>query len=80
MKEVTMNDHNPAAGRMLEEIVDLSAGLGILLLPMSALMAPGLLLFFVLPAALLALPFVLLAALVLPPVLLARKLFHKSPV
>jgi hypothetical protein len=74
-----VNDHNPDR-RMLDEIVDLSAGLGILLLPMSTFLAPGLLLFVVLPAALLALPFVLLGALVLPPVLLARKLFHKSPV
>ena len=75
-----MTDQNPAARRTLDELLELTTGLGILLLPLSAMAVPGLLLFVVLPAALLAIPLVILAALVLPPVLLVRRLLRKSPV
>ena len=75
-----MTDQNPADRRTLDELLELTTGLGILLLPLSAMAVPGLLLFVVLPAALLAIPLVILAALVLPPVLLVRRLLRKSPV
>ena len=75
-----MTDKNTADRRTLDELLELSTGLGILLLPLSAMVVPGLLLFVVLPAALLAIPFVILAALVLPPVILIRRLLRKSPV
>jgi hypothetical protein len=75
-----VTDKNTADRRALDELLELSTGLGILLLPLSALAVPGLLLFVVLPAALLAIPFVILAAIVLPPVVLARRLLRKSPV
>jgi fucose 4-O-acetylase-like acetyltransferase len=53
-------DELPTTGEMLEESLDLLAGLGVLLLPISILAVPGLIL--LLPLALLALPFALLAA------------------
>jgi membrane protein implicated in regulation of membrane protease activity len=59
---------------MLEELMDLSAGLGVALLPALLLAVPGIILFVVLPALLL-LPLALLAAaLAAPPYLLARLL------
>ena len=75
-----MTDKDTADRRTLDELLELTTGLGILLLPLSAIVVPGLLLFVVLPAALLAIPFLILAALILPPVVLARRLLRKSPV
>ena len=40
-------------GEMLEEVIDLSTGLGVALLPMLLLAMPGIILFVVLPAILL---------------------------
>ena len=62
--------------QMIEEVVDLTAGLGILLLPLLATALPGVILFLVLPAALLlavaAAPVALTAAVAAPPYLLVR--------
>jgi hypothetical protein len=61
---------------MLEELVDLSAGLGVALLPVLLLSVPGIILFVVLPAILLlalAAPLAVIGALIAtPPYLLAR--------
>ncbi len=61
---------------MIREVVDLTAGLGILLLPLLATALPGVILFFVLPAvlllALVAVPVALVAAVAVPAGLLAR--------
>jgi Flp pilus assembly protein TadB len=63
---------SPTFGEMLEELMDLTAGLGVALLPVLLLSVPGIILFVVLPALLL-LPFALIGALIgLPPYLLAR--------
>ena len=70
-----MTDKNTADRRTLDELLELSTGLGILLLV--SLASAGLI---TLPAALLAIPLVILAAIVLPPVVLARRLLRKSPV
>jgi Flp pilus assembly protein TadB len=65
---------SPTFGEMLEELMDLSAGLGVALLPVLLLSVPGIILFVVLPALLL-LPLALIAAaLAVPPYLLARLL------
>jgi hypothetical protein len=53
-------DDTPTAGEMLEEILDLLTGLGILLLPLMILAIPGLIL--LLPLALPLIPLALLAA------------------
>jgi Flp pilus assembly protein TadB len=69
-------DQRPGLLDMLGEVVDLSAGLGIMLLPLLATALPGVLLFFVLPAvlvaALVAVPVALLAAVAVPAGLLVR--------
>jgi hypothetical protein len=61
---------------MLEELIDLSAGAGVALLPVLLLAVPGIILFVVLPAILLlavAVPLAVIGALVAgPPYLLAR--------
>jgi Flp pilus assembly protein TadB len=66
----------PSLVEILEELADLSAGLGILLLPLLILAAPGLILFVVLPGLLLlAVPAVAAAigaAIIAPPYLLLR--------
>jgi hypothetical protein len=63
---------SPTFGEMLEELMDLSAGFGVALLPVLLLAVPGIILFVVLPALLL-LPLALIAAaLAGPPYLLAR--------
>ena len=63
---------SPTFGEMLEELMDLSAGLGVALLPALLLAIPGIILFVVLPALVL-LPLALIAAaLAAPPYLLAR--------
>jgi hypothetical protein len=65
---MSQRDETPTAGEMLEEILDLIAGLGVMLLPASLLAIPALVL--LLPLALPAIPLVLLAA----PFLLIRAL------
>jgi membrane protein implicated in regulation of membrane protease activity len=61
---------------MLEELIDLSAGLGVALLPVLLLAVPGIILFVVLPAILLlalAAPLAAIGAVIAaPPYLLAR--------
>ena len=63
-------------GEMLEELIDLSAGVGVALLPVLLLSVPGIILFVVLPAILLlalAAPLAVIGALIAaPPYLLAR--------
>src|SRR5687768_10085286 len=54
------------------ELVPLSVGLGILTMALFPFAVPGLLVFVVLPLALVAVPALLLAALVVPPLWLAR--------
>jgi Flp pilus assembly protein TadB len=66
----------PTIGEMREQLVDLSAGLGIVMLPLFLIAIPGAILFLILPAALLlvaaAVPAVVVAALAGPPYLLVR--------
>jgi hypothetical protein len=61
---------------MLEELIDLSAGFGVTLLPLLLLAVPGIILFIVLPGILLlalAAPLAALGAVIaVPPYLLAR--------
>ena len=61
---------------MLEELIDLSAGVGVALLPALLLAVPGIILFVVLPAILLLVPMAALALIAAviagPPYLLAR--------
>ena len=68
---MSRQDETPTAGEMLEEILDLLTGLGILLLPLLLLAIPGLIL--LLPLALLAIPFAIIAA----PILLIRALWRR---
>ena len=61
---------------MLEEVIDLSTGLGVALLPLLVLAVPSVVLFVLLPALLLlalAAPFALIGALVAAPYVLARR-------
>jgi hypothetical protein len=66
----------PTFGEMLEELIDLSTGLGVALMPLLVLAVPGIILFVVLPAILLlalAAPLAVIGALIVaPPYLLAR--------
>ena len=66
----------PTFGAMLVEVMDLSAGLVVALLPLLVLSVPGIVLFAVLPAILLlalAAPLAVIGAvLALPPYLVAR--------
>jgi hypothetical protein len=61
---------------MLEELIDLSAGFGVALLPVLVLAVPGIILFVVLPGILLlalAAPLAAIGAVIaMPPYLLAR--------
>jgi hypothetical protein len=62
-------------GEMLEELVDLSAGFGVALMPVLLLAMPGIVLCVVLPAILLlalALPLAVIGAVIAGPFLLAR--------
>jgi hypothetical protein len=66
----------PTFGEMLEELIDLSAGAAVALLPFMLIAVPGIILFVLLPAILLlalAAPLALIGAVVAaPPYLLAR--------
>jgi hypothetical protein len=63
-------------GEMLEELIDLSAGIGVALLPLLLLAVPGIILFVVLPAILLlalAAPLAAIGAVIAaPPYLVSR--------
>jgi hypothetical protein len=62
---------------MLEELVDLTAGVGVMLLPLLVLAVPGIVLFVVLPALLLlaaAIPVAIVVAVVAAPYLLVRSI------
>jgi Flp pilus assembly protein TadB len=78
MRNDPHHDDGPRVAGMLGEIIDLSAGLGIILLPLFTIAIPGVLLMLVLPAVLLALvaaaPLVIAGALLGPPYLLVRLL------
>jgi Flp pilus assembly protein TadB len=71
----------PTPLAMVEELIDLGAGVGIVFLPLLAISLPGVLLFFALPAVLLlvvtAVPAIVLGAVVVPPYLLARALLRR---
>jgi hypothetical protein len=66
----------PTLGEMVEELMDLSAGFGVALMPVLLLAVPGIILFVVLPGILLlalALPLGVIGAVIAgPPYLLAR--------
>ena len=66
----------PTVGEMLGEVIDLSAGLGVVLLPLLLTAIPGVILFLLLPGLLIVaavvLPVVLTAAAIAPPYLLVR--------
>jgi Flp pilus assembly protein TadB len=66
----------PGLLAMIGEVVDLIAGLGVLVLPLLVTALPGVILFFVLPGVLLlavaAIPVALFAAIAVPSYLLAR--------
>ena len=72
----TPQPSRPTFGEMLGEVIDLSAGLGVALLPVLVLSVPGIILFVVLPAILLlalAAPLAAIGAVIAaPPYLLAR--------
>jgi hypothetical protein len=66
----------PTIGALLEELINVSTGLGVALLPLLVLAVPAIILFIALPAILLlavAAPLALLGAVIaVPPYLLAR--------
>ena len=67
---------------MLGEVVELSAGLGIILLPLLAIALPGVILMLILPAIFLlaaaALPLVLAGALLAPPYLVVHAVRRRA--
>jgi uncharacterized membrane protein HdeD (DUF308 family) len=66
------HDHaaGPTGGEMLEEVVGIVTGLGVMLLPLLVLSVPALVL--LLPLVVLGLPLVIGGALLVPPYLLVR--------
>jgi hypothetical protein len=76
MRHDDHSDDRPTLTEMLGEVIDLSAGLGILLLPLLVTALPGVILFLLLPAVLLigavAAPVAIAAVLLAPPYLLVR--------
>lgn len=71
------HDHadGPTLGEMIEEVVGIATGLGVMLLPLLVLAVPALVL--LLPLALLALPLMIGGALLVPPYLLLRHVRHR---
>ena len=69
----------PTTTQIVEEILDLSVGFGVALMPALILAVPGIILFVVLPGLLL-LPFAIVGALIIgPPYLLLRAVLrHKD--
>jgi hypothetical protein len=78
----TPNPPNSTLGEMLEEVMDLSAGLGVALMPVLLLAVPGIILFVVLPAIVLlalAAPLAVIGAVIAgPPYLLGRWLRRRQ--
>jgi len=72
------HDHadGPTTGEILEEVVGIATGLGVMLLPLLVPAVAALVL--LLPLALLALPLVIGAALLMPPYLLVRSVRRRS--
>ena len=72
----TSQPRRPTFGEMLEEVIDLSVGLGVALLPLLVLAVPAIVLFVLLPAILLlavAAPLAVIGAVIAaPPYVLAR--------
>jgi Flp pilus assembly protein TadB len=69
-------------GEMLGEVIDLSVGVGIALLPMLLLSMPGIILFVVLPALLLlalAAPVLVIGAAITVPYLVVRRWRRRRP-
>jgi hypothetical protein len=66
----------PTPGQVIGEILDLTSGLTVMLLPLVTIALPGVILLLLLPAALLllagAIPIVLVGALLAPPYLVVR--------
>jgi hypothetical protein len=77
MKHTAPTSTQPTLREMLGEVIDLSTGLGVALLPLLVLAVPTIVLFVLLPALLLlvlAAPLAAIGAvLALPPYLLARR-------
>ena len=69
-------DDVPTPGQIIGEVLDLSAGLTVMLLPLVTIALPGVILLLVVPVALLALagaiPVALVGALLAPPYLMVR--------
>ena len=69
-------DETPTPGEILSEVVDQTAGLTVMLLPLMTIALPGVILLLIAPLALLALaaaiPVVLGGALLAPPWLIVR--------
>jgi Flp pilus assembly protein TadB len=74
-RETTDADH-PTLGEMLGDVINLSAGLGVMLLPLLVTALPGVVLFVLAPAFLLlvlaAIPVAIAGALIAPAYLLVR--------
>ena len=70
-----MRDDRPTGGEMLEEILGLITGLGVMLMPALLLAIPSMVL--LLPLAVPAIPLLLLAALLTPPYRLVHRLRHR---
>jgi Flp pilus assembly protein TadB len=77
MRNADRRDDRPTLAEMIGQVVDLSAGLGILVLPLLVTALPGVILMLVLPAVLLlvvaAIPLALAAALLAPFLLVRRR-------
>jgi Flp pilus assembly protein TadB len=69
---------DPTVREMLEEALNLTAGLSILLMPLLVISLPGVILFLILPAVLIgaavAIPAALAGAVLAPPYLLFKRL------
>ena len=76
VRDALAQTHDSTFGEMLEELIDLSTGFGVALLPVLLLAVPGIVLFVVPPAILLlalALPLAVIGAVIAgPPYLVAR--------
>jgi Flp pilus assembly protein TadB len=72
------DNDDPGVFEALGEMIDLSAGVGIILLPLFTIAIPGVILMLILPAVLLAAvaaaPLVIAGAILAPPILLVRLL------
>ena len=74
------NPDRPTLAEMLEELVDLSVGLGVMLMPVLILAIPGIILFVVLPGLLLlavAAPLAVVGAVIAAPPYLVLRLIRR---